>query len=47
MEMLSTPMSQAFFNALGFEAGEQTEVTLPDGVRLPFTRMVKTIPEHE
>ncbi len=47
MEMVSTPMSQAFLTALGFEAGEQTEVTLPDGVRLPFTRMVKSIIIHE
>jgi GNAT superfamily N-acetyltransferase len=47
MEMLSTPMSHAFFIAQGFEAKEQTEITLPDNVKLPFTHMVKPIASHE
>jgi GNAT superfamily N-acetyltransferase len=47
MEILSTPMSQPFFTALGFESQEQIEITLPDNVHLSFTRMVKSIISNE
>jgi GNAT superfamily N-acetyltransferase len=47
MEMLATPMSLPFANALGFETKESTEITLLDGVRLPFTLMVKSIAASE
>lgn len=38
-EVLSTPMSLPFFKARGFEVKEETEITLPDGVKLPVTHL--------
>ncbi len=43
MEVLSTPMSLAFFTALGFEAQGEMEIILPDGVSLPMTRLTMTL----
>jgi GNAT superfamily N-acetyltransferase len=39
-EVLSMPMSLAFFKVRGFEVKEETELTLPDGVKLPVTHLV-------
>ncbi len=47
MEALATPMSIPFFIALGFASAEPFEVTLPDNVKLPFTRMVKSLAGDE
>jgi N-acetylglutamate synthase-like GNAT family acetyltransferase len=42
-EVLATPMSLPFFTALGFVNQGETEIPLPDGVRLPVTRLSKPL----
>jgi predicted N-acetyltransferase YhbS len=42
-EVFATPMSLPFFTALGFERQGETEITLPDGVSLPMTRLTKAL----
>lgn len=42
-EVRSTPMSLPFFTVRGFEVEAETEITLPDGVHLPVTRLARDI----
>jgi GNAT superfamily N-acetyltransferase len=44
LELLATLSGEPLYAAAGYVAREGVELTLPDGVRLPLTRMEKVLP---
>ncbi|MDQ2798574.1 MAG: GNAT family N-acetyltransferase [Armatimonadota bacterium] len=43
LELMATLPGESLYRAFGFEAAERVDTTLPDGVSIPFVRMVRGI----
>jgi hypothetical protein len=43
MELMATLTGIPLYEKGGFQVGERTEITLPDGVRFPLVRMTKDL----